>query len=706
MWATSVVKGQNNLETYTLTMPTAGYLDVFIPPDSSVQSVAVQSGPAEWSYLGTFSMRSHRFAEIGINIFRPDVPSSIDVTLTVQRNMISFVPAGNDPLSDAVVEEAKQYHILGFINPLNSFGNLDMVDSWRGYSLLNVSRALPYSLPPTPDVNLLIITSNEIYSASPNFQSFIQYKQAQGFGTYVMDVQTIATYYAGGSIQEKTIEFLRDAFNAWHMEYVLIVGGQNTLPSIPYQHVDTVEGGTEAITTDFYYATLEQPPTYRQLQTPSFGIQPAVDPPDFVVGRIPSDSPSEVQIVLNKTLRYEQNSNPGDWINRNLLVSGQDWYPSATYTEMSRLMPSPQLQLNYPGNLTLQALVNVLNQGVGSVSVNAHGNPFVWWLDSQEMFTTADANSLTNGDKLFVVFSDGCHTGKWDTPSSLPVSLLTNPGGGAVAVVAGTDYSPYAIEVALSAYDVSKNNPFLSHRLPDADRSIGRAFYYFTALNAIVNYMNILGDPTIIIPTGHGGDTTTTTTNSTSSETTASSETATSSETTTSTITTLTSSETSTSTFSDSTSSTSVTSSSENSSSQTSSPTPPPVSNPPPRCIIATAAYGSEMAPEVVFMRHVRDNMIGSTPTGRILRDAWNTFYYSWSPPIAGVIASSSILQAVFRALLLPLVGIIRMTAFVFTTLGSGDLASVVAFTVAAGLSITAYVLIPAFAVRRVLKHP
>jgi hypothetical protein len=33
-------------------------------------------------------------------------------------------------------------------------------------------------------------------------------------------------------------------------------------------------------------------------------------------------------------------------------------------------------------------------------------------------------------------------------------------------------------------------------------------------------------------------------------------------------------------------------------------------------CIIATVAYGSPMAPEVAYMRYVRDNLIGSTEIG------------------------------------------------------------------------------------------
>lgn len=119
----------------------------------------------------------------------------------------------------------------------------------------------------------------------------------------------------------------------------------------------------------------------------------------------------------------------------------------------------------------------------------------------------------------------------------------------------------------------------------------------------------------------------------------------------------------------------------------------------PGRCVIATAAYGSEMAPDVVYMRYVRDNLIGSSPIGRTLVAAFNVFYYSWSPSVASVIAGNEPLQAIFRVVLLPLIGIVHITALLFTTMtylaGSRDLASVVAFLVAAAMAVAVYVAFP-----------
>jgi hypothetical protein len=134
--------------------------------------------------------------------------------------------------------------------------------------------------------------------------------------------------------------------------------------------------------------------------------------------------------------------------------------------------------------------------------------------------------------------------------------------------------------------------------------------------------------------------------------------------------------------------------------------------------VIATAAYGSAMAPDVIYMRYVRDSLIGSTPIGRGLVDGFNAFYYSWSPPLAERISESVLLRAVFRVLLLPLVGIVRVTALTFvgmaTMTGNVDAASVVAFVAAATMTLAIYVGLPVLAVvklervisaRRLLKR-
>jgi len=52
-------------------------------------------------------------------------------------------------------------------------------------------------------------------------------------------------------------------------------------------------------------------------------------------------------------------------------------------------------------------------------------------------------------------------------------------------------------------------------------------------------------------------------------------------------------------------------------------------------CLIATAAYGSEMSPQVQLLREIRDNKVLSTESGHSFMTGFNTFYYSFSPTIA-----------------------------------------------------------------------
>ena len=52
-------------------------------------------------------------------------------------------------------------------------------------------------------------------------------------------------------------------------------------------------------------------------------------------------------------------------------------------------------------------------------------------------------------------------------------------------------------------------------------------------------------------------------------------------------------------------------------------------------CLIATATFGSEMAPQVQLLRELRDNIVLQTESGTSFMVGFNQFYYSFSPAIA-----------------------------------------------------------------------
>jgi len=52
-------------------------------------------------------------------------------------------------------------------------------------------------------------------------------------------------------------------------------------------------------------------------------------------------------------------------------------------------------------------------------------------------------------------------------------------------------------------------------------------------------------------------------------------------------------------------------------------------------CLVATATYGSELAPQVQLLRELRDNVVFRTNSGTAFMAIFNEFYYSFSPTIA-----------------------------------------------------------------------
>ena len=73
-------------------------------------------------------------------------------------------------------------------------------------------------------------------------------------------------------------------------------------------------------------------------------------------------------------------------------------------------------------------------------------------------------------------------------------------------------------------------------------------------------------------------------------------------------------------------------------------------------CLIATAAYGTELSPQVQFLREIRDNTVMSTTTGASFMSGFNSLYYSFSPTIADMERDNPMFKDTVRVFITPMI--------------------------------------------------
>jgi hypothetical protein len=116
-------------------------------------------------------------------------------------------------------------------------------------------------------------------------------------------------------------------------------------------------------------------------------------------------------------------------------------------------------------------------------------------------------------------------------------------------------------------------------------------------------------------------------------------------------------------------------------------------------CLIATAAYGSEMSPQVQLLREIRDNQLMNTEAGSAFMSGFNEMYYSFSPTIADMERESPIFKEIVKLGLTPML----------STLAIMENADSESEVLGLGLSVIAlnlgmYIALPAFGIIKVIQ--
>lgn len=322
--------------------------------------------------------------------------------------------------------------------------------------------------------NYVIFTTNEYGGA---IQDFIKWKRMTGYNVY-------SVYQDKGTWTTEHVKEFAEAFlENMNVHCLLIVGGYDDIPAVPFSY--TYWNGGTLVTanavTDFEY-----------------GLPTTAGIPQIIRGRIPADNAQQVSTILNKIIQYEKNpiidedfyhtglncaefqDTDTDSIDgyedrcflmtseniRNHLI-GEGYQVHRQYVKTSNITPM-HWSLRYSNGALLPAelqpdsfswngnafrIKSYFNSGVFYALHRDHGEFDGWYHPS---FKTHDIMQLQNGNKLPVVFSLNCKTGKYNLSGDcFAEAFLKKSDGGCAGIFAATEtsFSGYNDAMALGMFD-------------------------------------------------------------------------------------------------------------------------------------------------------------------------------------------------------------------------------------------------------------
>ncbi len=119
-------------------------------------------------------------------------------------------------------------------------------------------------------------------------------------------------------------------------------------------------------------------------------------------------------------------------------------------------------------------------------------------------------------------------------------------------------------------------------------------------------------------------------------------------------------------------------------------------------CLIATAAYGTELAPQVQLLREIRDNTLFSTASGTSFMAGFNTLYYSFAPTVADWERESPMFKETVKTLITPMLS----TLSIMSLANEGSEAEVLGLGISViALNLGMYIAAPAVIGFKVSQH-
>ncbi len=290
---------------------------------------------------------------------------------------------------------------------------------------------------------LVIVTPERFEDA---LSDYVRHKQGQ-LPVRLAALEPILEDTAGADDPERLKRFLYGLWEKGQVQYVLLVGDADVLP-VRYMVLDRITPAAfdyAFYPSDLYYADLGkrdgsfedwngQKDSYhadyygevRGEKNKDDAINfDAIDYlPEIAVGRWPVSSAGDVEVIADKTIRYERGLVEGrrDHPQRIALVSVSGWVDSRPALDAAAALLSPEWvvekryfsdeQATYETPLpTAKEVIALMNEGVGVICHAGHGENLLW----HRSFALKDLDAVENADRLPIVFSAGCHTARFAT---------------------------------------------------------------------------------------------------------------------------------------------------------------------------------------------------------------------------------------------------------------------------------------------------
>ena len=252
--------------------------------------------------------------------------------------------------------------------------------------------------------------------------------------------------------------------------------------------------------------------------------------PDVYLGRLACVNESQVITCVSKIITYETEAAYGQpWFNNLVLIGGdslpgdEEQVDEGEYVNqhvadtLDQFIP---IKVWASNGLLWDAdnISDAINGGAGFVFFNGHGNITVWATHPHESsvwippgsYTNSDINALTNADELPIVISDACYHCEYDyAPHCFGWTFLTNPNGGAIAYLGGTNIDVSYGGEAIITKGIERLCVIMSTNYEAGDATFGQLWghgvnTYLSPVMDEIDYITMeefqpFGDPSLVI---------------------------------------------------------------------------------------------------------------------------------------------------------------------------------------------------------------